>query len=296
MRPIRAYWWSPLRSPRALASEVRHRPQAWLRNPGHGATRFTNYGDELTALLVESVTGRRVRWAPLGHADVVAVGSVLAQYLARGGPELVWGSGLHAPVDLTPETRRAVRERVLAVRGHRTRDHLGLGADTPLGDPALLLRVLTPPRRPRRDAPVLVPHFSDLASPAGRLVCGEFRRAGYHVADPSLHPRAMVALVSRASHVVTAGMHGLILAHALGAPVLVTHLDGTGERSRWKYHDYLAAVGRPFRSTPASTILTDDRARAALLEEARAATPTVLARVDGLVDDLLDAAEPLRTV
>lgn len=36
-----------------------------------------NFGDSLSQLLVEYVTGRRVEWASISDADIIALGSIM---------------------------------------------------------------------------------------------------------------------------------------------------------------------------------------------------------------------------
>ncbi|MDF2994254.1 MAG: hypothetical protein K0S37_4768, partial [Microbacterium sp.] len=118
--PIDLYWWTPTRSVATLGSELRHHAPAWVRLAVQHRRTLSNYGDVLNRILVETVTGRPVRWREVDAAQLVAVGSVLVPYLLRGGTGQVWGSGLSKPEGF-PNPEPEAGSRFLSVRGPMTR-------------------------------------------------------------------------------------------------------------------------------------------------------------------------------
>lgn len=290
---LNAYWWSPRRSPRVLAAEVRAHGSAWLRLLNPPSRAFTNYGDELTGLVLSETFGRSVRWAPLGREDVAAIGSILVPYFANGGRGLIWGSGLNQPI-VTPDRAARVRERFLAVRGPRTRAALGLDGAVQLGDPGLVVRTLRP-RSPRRSGKVLIPHFTVYRTAQGRRKISELVAAGYRVAEPTLDPAVMIDTIGSAESVVSSGMHGVILSHSLGTPAsLISFADEVPAEPAFKYLDYHDSVGLDARISSWSDFLDDSRA-AAEIDRARQDIELVSPTIDSLVEGLLAAARPLRT-
>ena len=294
--PINAFWWSPRQDLRTLAHELRDHAPAWSRLAVGRGRPFTNHGDELSALVLREVLGRPVRWAPLGHGDVVAIGSAMVPYLSRNGRGRIWGTGLHTP-DVIVDEASTFRDRVLAIRGPLARDALGLDPSTPIGDPGLIARILRPGRpRARRSGTVLVTHFTSHGRRTDRSAINALRSVGLRVLPPTLHPDEMLREIGAAEHVVSAGMHGVILAHALRTPATLVSLGAVDPQpASFKYHDYHRSVGLEARTTHWSMLVSP-----AGLSASHEAGEADLVRADGTIDTLvtglLAAAAPLRSV
>ncbi|MFJ4219640.1 hypothetical protein [Curtobacterium luteum] len=293
--PIRAYWWSPRRDPRTLAHELRDHAPAWLRlAPGRGRA-FTNHGDELSQLVLREALGRPVRWTPLGKEDVVAIGSAMIPYLTRGGNGLIWGTGLHTP-DVPVDTAARIRGKVLAIRGPLARNALGLDESTPIGDPGLIVRGLRRGLpRARRRGTVLVTHFTSHMTRSQRSAIATLRAAGARILPATLPPAVMLEELGSAEHVMSSGMHGVILAHALRTPAtLVSLRDPDGERASFKYHDYHQSVGLSANVTGWGS-LVDRAGRRAAHDLGEADLDRADRRIDELIEGLLAASRPLRS-
>jgi pyruvyltransferase len=241
LTPIRAYWWRPTRPWRSLASEVIHNLPAWARTVAGARSLPRNFGDELTPSILEAVTGRRVRWAPVTTADLIAVGSIIDTYLRR--PQavgLIWGSGLRVP-DVA-RRRQVDKGKVVAVRGSITAS--ALGVSVPLGDPGILSVMW---RRPsRRSGGLLVPHFSALNSPRGRDQLRAAKASGFAVALPSLAPKEMFDRIQSSDYVLSNSLHALVMSDAAGVPALRLTDLGLSSESRFKYDDYCSAFDESF--------------------------------------------------
>lgn len=211
--PLRLYWWKAV----------------------------PNFGDALSAKVVEHVSGRAVVHGGPGVCDLFAIGSVLQvarrnlkSARADGTRPWVWGSGL---LNAVP-TNFLTHLDIALVRGPVTAALLGLETDQ-FGDPGLLVTDALAPPPPRADHIGIVPHHR-------------------HVDDPDLH--ALVAAtpqlrlidvrddvvsvchqIAACAHVFASSLHGLIVADAYG--VANTWLDPISQ-SRLKYLDYAASVGR----------------------------------------------------
>lgn len=218
----------------------------WLEN---GVVK--NLGDYLAAIVLDALGYRCVNRAypdsqvlNPGHC-LLSVGSVLwdRTFEQMAGPVDVWGSGWRG-TPLSPAAR--ARARFYAVRGPRTVAGLGLAADTPLGDPALLLPQLKQDKIERHNRTLVMPHFyrSD-QMPARRRCfltgCNEFlsmRVIGVPTPGRRISPRRLPGMVSAwarlgtpirsawqtinriagADFVLTGSLHGAILAQAYGVP------------------------------------------------------------------------------
>jgi len=293
--PINAFWWSPRRDLRTLAHELRDHAPAWSRLALGPGRAFTNHGDELSELVLAEATGRPVRWAPLGREDVVAIGSAIVPYLTRGGIGQIWGTGLHTP-DVPEGKAAAIRDRFLAIRGPLARAALQLPETTPIGDPGLLVRSLRPGLpRARRRGTVLVTHFTSHMTAVQRRTIAAIRSTGVRVLPATLTPSAMLAELGAAEHVMSSGMHGVILAHALRTPAtLVSLATPAASEAPFKYHDYHRSVGLDVRLTAWNGLLTEQgRSRARALGERDLETADH--RIDELVEGLLRSSAPLRS-
>jgi pyruvyltransferase len=232
---IRAYWWK----------------------------KIVNVGDALSPLLIEFLSGRRVRWSCARHEPVMtAIGSIMHRVVPGW---TVWGSGMISPDSAIPQ-----QANVLAVRGPLTRKRLaahGYPPDVPIGDPGLLAPLLfSPPARPRYEWGI-IPHFMDyalvwlkLCRPAARQLPGCDGRDGRGILliNPRLAPKDYFRQLTRCRRIATSSLHGLIFADAFGIPNVWFMPDDNqlirlGRRlttfvhDPFKYYDYLAGVGRPMR-------------------------------------------------
>ncbi|WP_123955527.1 hypothetical protein [Frondihabitans sp. 762G35] len=236
---------------------------------------------------------REVTWAPIGQEDVLAIGSVVGLYATQGGRGLIWGSGA-AATQIDPALMTPIRDRFLAIRGPNARRDLGLPADLPLGDPGLTVRAFHPAAR-RRSGTLVVPHFNVYASATGRRKLAELRTMGYTIMSPTTAPREMVTAIAGAERVISSGMHGIILSHALRTPVsAITFSDGAPTALPYKYSDYNASVGLDDR-LHSWTVGLSETEMAGLTETAVTENDAVDARIDELVSGLYKSAAPLRS-
>lgn len=232
-----------------LPADVPQPRPPWRRLPGdlpvfwYRPFGFTNFGDELSWIIIEKLTGRRVVWSPLRRTCLVAVGSVLG-WLARERPwrgsrarRTVWGAGLMAGQG----PGRLPRTRILAVRGTRTldllepQDRLHVAA---IGDPGLLMSRLFPVAPPRDRRPVLALHYFD----ADPQFVAAVRRAipDVQVVDVRQGPLAVTAALAGASVVVASGLHPLVIADSYGVPSIRLTSDAV-PGDGLKFADYVSA-------------------------------------------------------
>jgi len=216
------FWWSP--------------PRRRLR------PRRENVGDYLSPLTVQRMLDRfgwRIADKRPDRGRLLAIGSVL--HFARDG-DVVWGAGVNGKV---PEHRHRFEQLdVRAVRGPLTRDFLlRRGVDCPAvyGDPALLMPALFPEFRvadPDTMAEyVVIPHLND--SPARWVAEVD---AG-HILWPTAHWKRFVRRILASRLVISASLHGLVIAEAYGIPARALRL-AEGE-PQFKYADYYLGTDRP---------------------------------------------------
>ena len=229
-----------------MTSKPRVHCYYWLEN-----SLSKNLGDYLAAIVLDALGYRGIsRNRPdLGVINpgrcLLSIGSVLWErtFERIAEPVDVWGCGWRG-TPLPP----AVMDRVQfhAVRGPRTAAGLGLPADTPLGDPALLLPQLKAVAIKHHGRTLVVPHFyridqisawqrCDLTgcdellsirvigTPAtGRRISpGQLRgmmRAWAQLGIPVRTAWPAIHRIAGAAFVLTGSLHGAILAQAYGVP------------------------------------------------------------------------------
>jgi len=210
-----------------------------------------NLGDALVPFLLRGLGYTPVSLRTSGsavrnpHRGLLVIGSLLTEPDLAGINTAVevWGCGWKG-LPLSPQRQQQITVR--AVRGPHTVAGLGLPADTPLGDPALLLPRLTKLRMAPHGHTILVPHYhrarlmavqqrrhltgcDEVVSPLVFQARGIGRRGwGRQALAMSkgwlrfglrpFTPWAAVERIAGATFVLTGSLHGAILAQAYGVP------------------------------------------------------------------------------
>lgn len=219
MPPLKLYWW-------------RAQP---------------NFGDAINARIVGQVAARDVEWARIDKAGILAIGSVLGfeatirrLQLPPAQQPLIWGSGLLTdPGDSFAGVR--VGARCLAVRGPLTAEKLP-GFDGVQGDAGLLCPQILPFEGVRAGM-AYVPHHAQWKNPdkLEALQAEGLRLIDVRQADPW----DVVAQIAGCEMVISASLHGLVVADAYGIPNLwAPASDWMAREGAFKFADYFASVGR----------------------------------------------------
>jgi len=199
-----------------------------------------NFGDTLSARVVAWISGRAVENVRPRQAELFALGSlmhVLAKHFSapRAKKPILWGTGV-----LNPIFRRDFVDNldIRLMRGP-------VGASVcriemrEFGDPGLLAPEVMGPAPERQDCVIVLPHHSQMEDPAIPAIIARDPRL--RLVDPRQSPEVVCTAIAGAAHVVSASLHGLIVADAYG--VASTWMD-PGAQGLMKYHDYAASVGR----------------------------------------------------
>lgn len=200
-----------------------------------------NFGDEVTAPLLERLTGRPVTWAPLEKADVVGAGSVLQTVMRskRQTMPAVWGAGLIRPYEGTiPDgfIPWAVRGRLSSAIFD---GHLSQGSTIALGDPGILANRLVDGPVTKKYSLGVIPHYKDVDDPtftALSSAAGPVRRV-----DVAWTPEEVAREIASCHAVVSSSMHGLIFADSLGVPNARLKVSDKLVGGDYKFKDYASA-------------------------------------------------------
>lgn len=283
------HWWRPLGNPRTAAGELLRHGSAWAHAFRMGGAAL-NFGDEASLVAMAELTDHRIRRAAMTRAEVLGVGSILNKAWQARADAIVFGSGLrqadHRPLAMP-------RSLILAVRGTLTRDALRMTAAPAMGDPALVIGDVYGTRSPSPSRePLFIPHFTMLASSAGRRRISALRAGGWRIQLPTTAPRLVADAVRNAPLVATNSLHGIVFAHAVGTPVMAVDVDGHAE-PRFKYDDYMSVFG--LEHEPVDLTVVANRSVQALIDDVAPRTERVTAALPAIVEGLHRAASPLRS-
>ena len=252
---------SPL--PQDACSKVNY----WLK----GAAE-QNFGDFLSAYLRDRI------FLPIGvrAGQFRLIGSAIADFIVKevAAPAdadpldrrvAFWGCGMRDPTSLT----RASRDQTIicGVRGPLSRDALRLPADTPMVDPGLLMPALyTPAPCPQTAGrSVAIPHFHDRRDSALLLgMAGADLVLRPNLANDTSAMLAIVDAIAAADFVLSASLHGAIIAAAYG--VKFAYWDNGHLDLPFKWDDFAASVAIP--SVFAATVAEGRRVHADMIAPA----------------------------
>lgn len=214
----------------------------------HWSHSKPNFGDALSPLICEAVSGRRVVHAKASQADLIAVGSLLHRLKEHWFSHKVhvWGSGYIEQ----PHSHRS-RHYYHAVRGKLSANAINNQHIATLGDPGLLSDMLLPAskRRSKKFRIGLVAHYKDKTNPLIKALSNS--NAGITVIDIFLPPVEFLEKLCECEIILSSAMHGLIAADALGIPNGWIKLSEGLRGNDFKFHDYYSV----FNLTPSAGTL-----------------------------------------
>lgn len=199
-----------------------------------------NFGDWLSPLLCEALSGMKVVHARPNRCDLMALGSILAKAKNHFWNRRIdiWGSGLI-------EDRGPFKSPhcIHAVRGwHTARSIINQTIDV-VGDPGLLCGILVPENiTVRKEYSVgFIPHYVDQENYLVRAAVERIPRARF--IDIFSDPLDFIGQVAACDYILSSSMHGLITADALGIPNAWLRLSNRIGGNDFKFHDYYSIYG-----------------------------------------------------
>ena len=213
----------------------------WHRGPGRSDPGRQNFGDYLSPLIVEAVSGKRVEYAPVAKADLIAIGTILAKevkarFWGFKRKLHVWGSGCGHP-----DERFGGHHYYHAVRGLETLSRIiGEPEGVALGDPGLLASLLLKGPIVKKYKIGFVPHYVD----QNHSACSDFvlGNRGVYFVDVFKSPLQVVEEISACDFVISTSLHGLVVADSFGIPNVRLKLSDN-INSELKYADYYSIFG-----------------------------------------------------
>lgn len=209
MKPIASFWW-----------------------------KAQNFGDTLTPILFEAITGRSLQYVPReAKRKLVSVGSILH---CVGPGDIVVGTGSNRNKIL-----RLPGALILSVRGPLTRGLIYNHRDRVpenYGDPALILpRIYDPDIKPVKGRIGYLPHYVD------KPIFTEMFMLGDNDINIDIQAdwKTIIDQVKSCELIISSTLHGIIAAEAYGVPVKWIQPSQKIIGGTMKYQDYFLGTGRP---------------------------------------------------
>jgi hypothetical protein len=200
-----------------------------------------NFGDWLSPLLVEAISGCKVVHARPNKCDLMALGSILAKAKNHFWSRKIdiWGSGLIQDIG----TFRSPH-RIHALRGRKTAAAILNQKVAVLGDPGLLCSILLPDRVTREKQFLIgfIPHYVDQGHPVLNKLCSKY--SFLTIIDVFESVPNFMLKVAACEIIVSSSLHGLITADAFNIPSIWMKLTDNVWGNDFKFHDYLSIYGQ----------------------------------------------------
>lgn len=210
----------------------------WHRGAGRSDASKRNFGDYLSPLIVEAVSGQSVSYAPLKKADMMAIGTILANEhkAKRFGFSRrihIWGSGCGQPSE-----QFSARHYYHAVRGRETQQRIdGQPGMLAFGDPGLLAEMLVERPAQKRFKIGFVPHYVDQDRVEAKAFAAQ---DGVHPINVFDDPLEVLRQIAACEFIVSSSLHGLVISDAYGVPNIRVRLS-EGLIDELKFDDYYSA-------------------------------------------------------
>ncbi len=213
-KPLKAYWWREV----------------------------PNFGDSFTPLLLEHFAYKKAEWAPISHASIIVIGSVL-EHIPPLWDGYILGAGRLIENSRTNviQMKTGISAKILALRGPLTAR--GIPGNYALGDPGILANELVGIQEKHWTHGIL-PHWSDneLVPRFKALIAPEYRVL---VINPKDDPLTVLHQIGSCHKLVTSSLHGMIAADAFGIPRRVEICKQMAkEGGDFKFRDYSATKNR----------------------------------------------------
>lgn len=223
-----------------------------------------NFGDKLTEVLWESITGKKIEQENANMAKICGAGSILNRFvdltlrkLRNPYPLYVFGTGFD---NYYPNYGgKFIRKlKVYAVRGEYSKQYVeritGEECVGGLGDIGLLIKHIAPskPVVKRYDLGI-VPHYVDKRDERFRILARRCHKSKILSVEDA--PARFVKELMECKYVISTALHPIIACDALRIPNVWAYLPNANQVDMsCKFNDYYSAFGME----KAPLILTDD--------------------------------------
>jgi pyruvyltransferase len=195
----------------------------------------TNFGDIVSPIVVEKISGKKVVHASkvVGNR-LVAGGSVLNH--ARSG-DSIWGTGSHYAHGTCKQG-----VNICAIRGPLTKKVLEKSGYNPkkiYGDPAYLLPHLFKTDVEKEYNIGILPHFMDYEDVKQRISVLDV-----NIIDIMSGVKNVIKEVNKCNYIFSSSLHGIIVGEVYGIPTCWVRFSDKVASKEFKFQDYYFSTGR----------------------------------------------------
>jgi hypothetical protein len=216
-----------------------------------------NFGDCLSPLICELVSGRPITYAKINDCDLVAAGSLLQRLKERfwSRSTNIWGTGF---IDKTSPHKS--KHTYHAIRGRFSASVLSNKDISVFGDPGLLAdQLINPNQIPKRFEIGIVPHYKDREHPTMARIKNDLK--GIKIIDVFQPPKEVISQIAQCNSILSSSLHGLITADSLRIPNIRIEISTAIRGGDWKFNDYYSAFGIEPLKIQASTLASAEELR-----------------------------------
>lgn len=210
------------------------RSAVWGNGVAVAYYKVDNFGDQLTPEILSHFDLRSFHCPSFRFASAVGVGSILHMLPAdyRG---FILGSGL-----ITDEVRQFPNAHTLLVRGHLTREILGLPESTLVGDPGLIVDTVYSglDAQEKQWDVGLIAHYNDEGHQWLKGVIDSNEEFKVKIIDVRKSPAEVIGEIVKCKHILSSSLHGLITADSFGIPNVWIKLSEKIIGGDFKFRDY----------------------------------------------------------
>lgn len=211
MKKLKLYWWNK------------------LDNGGK------NFGDWLSPILCEVLSGMPVVHSLPHKCDLMAIGSILGKAKKSIWSRRIdiWGTGL-----IENKKNFKSPHRIHAVRGQKTADLIQNRKISVIGDPGLLCNILVRPGIVdiKKFSVGIIPHFVDKGHPLPKILLEKIPHS--KLINIFTDPIKFIKQVASCDVILSSCLHGLITADSLEIPNAWIRLSDNLRGGGFKFQDY----------------------------------------------------------
>lgn len=214
------------------------KPPIYAKWPKKGPVKL-NFGDRLNPIIIRFLSGRTVFNEALFSEKPTTywvIGSAVKA--ATEFNSIIWGMGYISHADYPGKPGL-----VTAVRGPRTRKKMldaGISCPEVYGDPALLLPYFYNPSVRENKGVALILHYREFNDEEIR---SKYEALGFRLINLNGKLSSVINEIKASSIVISSSLHGLIMAHAYGVPVVWAKFSDLPLGDGFKFNDYLESMG-----------------------------------------------------
>ena len=204
---------------------------------GHKHCKCGNFGDKLTAFLLQKLTAYSIESVSYRHikeADLIGIGSIL-QRVPEDYSGIIWSSGF-----LEDNTKIFSKANIFAIRGKLSLNKInGKTEHTILGDGGLLCYLMAS-KLPKKYKLGIIPHYIDKNLP---LIKQMASNPEIKVIDICGSCDDIIKEVQQCDYVISSSLHGCVVADSLNIPNEWIKLSNKVKGNGFKFKDYYSAFG-----------------------------------------------------